>query len=150
MEFLADYGYFGMLIAAFIAGSVFPFSSEVLFVALIAANLDPITLLIYATVGNAAGSMFNYWVGTCGRLDWIERYLHIRPEKIEKAQRFVGGKGAWMGFFTFLPVIGSVLSVALGLMRANTLITATSITLGKFLRYAVLAAITCGATSALA
>ena len=59
---LADYGYVGMLIASFLAGSFFPFSSEAVMVGLVAAGLNPVGLLIYGTIGNVAGSMFNYWV----------------------------------------------------------------------------------------
>ena len=43
-----------------------------------------------------------------------------------------------MGFFAFLPIIGSAITLSLGLMRANLLISFVSITLGKSLRYAFL------------
>ncbi len=139
LDFLIQYGPFGMFIASFIAGSVFPFSSEAIMLAMLAAGVEPIELTIYATVGNVLGSMFNYSVGRMGRLDWIEKYLHVKKEKLDKAQRFMGGHGAWMGFFTFLPILGSAISILLGLMRANVLITLISIFLGKSLRYIVLA-----------
>ena len=57
---LLDYGYWGMLVAAFLAGSFFPFSSEAIMLALLAAGLHPLPLVIYGTIGNVAGSMFNY------------------------------------------------------------------------------------------
>ncbi|MCQ2220720.1 MAG: DedA family protein [Prevotella sp.] len=139
LDFLIQYGPFGMFIASFIAGSVFPFSSEAIMLAMLAAGVEPIELTIYATVGNVLGSMFNYCVGRMGRLDWIEKYLHVKKEKLDRAQRFMGGHGAWMGFFTFLPILGSAISILLGLMRANVLITLISIFLGKSLRYIVLA-----------
>lgn len=56
---LTSYGYWGMLIAALMAGSVFPFSSEAVMLALLAAGLDPWKLMVYGTVGNTLGSMFN-------------------------------------------------------------------------------------------
>lgn len=139
LDFLIEYGPWGMFVASFIAGSVFPFSSEAIMLAMLAAGVEPIELTIYATVGNVLGSMFNYSVGRMGRLDWIEKYLHVKKEKLDKAQRFMGGHGAWMGFFTFLPVLGSAISILLGLMRANVIITLISIFLGKSLRYIVLA-----------
>ena len=73
-----------------------------------------------------------------GRLDWIERYLHVKKESLDKAQRFVGGYGAWMGFFAFLPILGSAITILLGLMKANIVISITSISIGKFLRYLLL------------
>ena len=127
-----------MGVAAFVAGSVFPFSSETLLAGLQMAGLQPWPLFLSATAGNVLGSMFNYWIGTFGRLEWIEQYLHVRREKIERTQRWLQGHGAWMGFFCFLPVLGSALSVTLGYMRANVGLSFLSIFLGKALRYAIL------------
>ena len=132
---LIDFGYWGMLLSSFLAGSVFPFSSEAIMLGLLAAGLNPVYLIIYV-----AGSMFNYGVGRMGKMVWIEKYLHIKKEKVERAQRFLSGHGAWLGVFSFLPVLGSAISVALGLMKANLCITFTSITLGKLIRYIALAA----------
>ena len=65
---------------------------------LLAAGLDPWLLIIYGTIGNVAGGMFNYTVGHMGKLEWIEKYLHVSQESLDKATRFMGGRGAWMGF----------------------------------------------------
>jgi membrane protein YqaA with SNARE-associated domain len=127
-----------MLITAFIAGSFFPFSSEAVMMGLMAAGLDPWGLVVYGTIGNVLGSMFNFFVGHMGKVEWIEKYLHVSKEKMDKAIQFMGGRGAWMGFFAFLPVLGSAITIALGLMRANIPISITSITIGKFLRYVIL------------
>ncbi|MGM9700512.1 MAG: YqaA family protein [Prevotella sp.] len=135
---LIDYGYWGMLVAAFLAGSFFPFSSEAVMLALLAAGLEPWPLVAYGTVGNVAGSVFNYAVGRMGKLEWIERYLHVRQRDLDRAQRFMAGHGAWMGFFAFLPLLGSAITIVLGLMRANIPISLASITAGKLLRYLAL------------
>ena len=138
LEFLSQYGYWGMLIAAFMAGSFFPFSSAAVMLGFMAAGLDNWTLIIYGTVGNVLGSLFNYGVGRMGRLDWVERYLHVKKEELDKAQRFMAGRGAWMGFFAFLPILGSAITIMLGFMRSNFFISMLSITIGKLLRYVVL------------
>ncbi len=138
MQLLESYGYWGMTVASFLAGSVFPFSSEAVMVSLQLAGLEPWPLFLSATVGNVAGSMFNYWIGTLGRMEWIEKYLHISREKVEKTRRWVDGRGSWIGALCFLPVVGSVLSVTLGYMRANPYVTLMSITVGKSVRYAIL------------
>ncbi len=138
IQLLTEYGYLGMLAAAFLAGSFFPFSSELVMVGLMAAGLDPFLLVVYGTVGNVLGSVFNYGVGYMGRIDWIEKYLHVRKEKLERTRRFLAGRGAWMGILAFLPILGSVVTIVLGLMRANMTITFISITIGKFLRYLLL------------
>ena len=134
-DILMQYGYWGMFLSAFIAGSFFPFSSEAIMAGLSAAGLEMQPLIIYGTAGNVLGGMFNYCVGRMGRPEWIEKYLHVRQESLDKAERFMAGRGAWMGFFAFLPIIGSAITILLGLMRANVLISFVSITIGKFLRY---------------
>ena len=138
IDILKDYGYWGMLVAAFLAGSVFPFSSEAVMLGLLASGLNAWLLIVYGTIGNVLGSVFNYFVGRMGKLDWIEKYLKIKKKNMEKAERFMAGRGAWMGFFAFLPLLGSAITVILGLTRANMFISFLSIAIGKFLRYLIL------------
>jgi len=138
IAFLISHGYWGMLVAAFLAGSVFPFSSELVMTALMATGLDPWQLALYGTVGNVLGSALNYAVGRLGKVEWFERYLHVSPKDMERAERFMAGRGAWMGFFAFLPILGSAITILLGLMRANVVITFVAITLGKIFRYIIL------------
>lgn len=137
-ELLTSYGYWGMFIAAFLAGSFFPFSSEAVMLALLATGLQPWPLVVYGTIGNVLGSVVNYGVGRLGRLDWIEKYLHVSERSLCRTERFMAGHGALMGFFAFLPVLGSAITIVLGLMRANIPLSFLSITVGKFLRYVLL------------
>ena len=136
---LVEWGYWGMLLAAFLAGSFFPFSSEAVMAGLQAAGLEPVPLIIYGSIGNVLGSMFNYGFGRMGKMEWIEKYLHVKKESLDKAERFMAGRGAWMGFFAFVPILGSAITICLGLMRSNIPISITSITLGKLIRYVILA-----------
>lgn len=138
IELLTGYGYTGMFIASLLAGSVLPFSSEAVMVGLMAAGLDPWLLALYGTIGNVIGSMINYWVGHMGKTEWFERYLNVKQRDMERAERFMAGRGALMGFFAFVPVIGSAITVLLGLMRANLLITFLAVTAGKIVRYVIL------------
>jgi membrane protein YqaA with SNARE-associated domain len=138
ITFLTQYGYWGMLIAAFLAGSVLPFSSEAVIIALMAAGLDPWQLMTYGTIGNVLGSVVNYGVGRMGKMEWIEKYLHVKKKDLDRAHRFLAGHGAWMGFFAFVPILGSAITIALGLMRSNIVITFIAITVGKIVRYLVL------------
>ena len=144
IAFLIDYGYMGMAISAFLAASILPFSSEAVMVGLLAAGLDMWALIVWGTVGNVLGSMFNYGIGRMGKMEWIEKYLHTKPEDLERAQRFMKGRGAWMGLFSWVPVIGDVITIALGLMRANVTIFIVSVTISKLVRY-ILLMVTAGA-----
>ena len=138
IDFLIGNGYWGMLIASFLAGSVFPFSSEVVMAALMATGLDPWLLAFYGTIGNVLGALLNYGIGRMGKVEWFEKYLHVKQKDLDRAERFVAGRGAWMGFFAFLPILGAAITVLLGLMRSNIVITFIAITLGKIFRYIIL------------
>lgn len=137
-HFLIDYGYWGMFLSAFLAGSVLPFSSEAVMLGFLAAGVDPVPLLIYGSIGNVMGGMVNYGLGRLGKLEWLKKYFHLKQSSIDRAYRFMGGHGAWMGFFAFLPILGSAITVVLGLTRANLPLSVFSITLGKVIRYALL------------
>ena len=67
IDFMLQYGYVGMFIAAFAAGSVFPFSSEAVLAGLQLAGMREMPLFLSATIGNCLGSMLNYWIGHLGR-----------------------------------------------------------------------------------
>ena len=135
---LESWGYWGMFVSALIAGTVFPFSSEIVLSALQLAGLDPLQLFIAATVGNTAGSMINYWVGSLGKMEWIEKYLHVKTSKVEQASAWMERYGAWIGLFSFVPIVGSAISVALGFARANAWMSFLTIFVGKAIRYSVL------------
>ncbi|WP_449035179.1 YqaA family protein [Prevotella sp.] len=137
-HFLIDYGYWGMFLSAFLAGSVLPFSSEAVMLGLLAAGVDPVPLLIYGSIGNVMGGMVNYGLGRLGKLEWLKKYFHLKQSSLDRAYKFMGGHGAWMGFFAFLPILGSAITVVLGLTRANLPLSVFSITLGKVIRYALL------------
>lgn len=138
VQWLIDWGYPGLFLSAFLAGSLIPFSSEIVLLTLVKLGLNPVVCLVLATLGNTLGGMTCYGMGWAGRTDWIERYLHVKQDKVDKMQRFLQGKGSMMAFFAFLPFVGGVLAVALGFMRSNITLTTLSMMLGKLLRYIVL------------
>ena len=104
LHYLTEWGYIGMFISAFLAGTILPFSSEAVLLACIGLGL----------------------------------------KQLDKASRFIHGKGAWMALFSFLPVIGDAILIVLGLMRAHIGIVTFSMTLGKLIRYVLLVAATLG------
>lgn len=135
---LIDWGYTGLFISALLAGSVVPFSSELVLVGLVKLGLDPVYCILSATMGNTLGGMSCYYIGYLGKIEWVEKYLKVKHEKILKMQQRIHKKGAWMAFFAFLPGIGEVISIALGFMRSNVYLTTGVMFLGKLIRYAVL------------
>jgi Predicted membrane protein len=135
MQTLIEWSYLGLFIATFLAGSILPFSSEFVLSGLLAIGANTGGCLLAATAGNFLGGMTCYYLGHLGKIEWIEKYLGISDEKIQKRIKFLHGKGAFMAFFTFVPLAGDLLAVSLGYMRANLWITSFAMLAGKFLRY---------------
>ena len=140
-QFLIDWGYWGLFFSALIAGSIVPFSSEAVMLVLVHMGLDPVLCVVSAASGNTLG-------GTLGKSEWITR-LGVKEKQLDKARRFLAGRGAMMAFFSFLPTIGEAIAIVLGLMRSNVWLTGGSMLAGKTLRYIVVLATFQGAASLL-
>lgn len=138
IEFLAQYGYIGMFVASFIAGSVFPFSSEAVMVLLQLSGAAPMPLFVSATVGNVGGSMFNYGVGRLGKPEWRERLMPKDPQRRARQEALMQKYGVWAGLLTFVPILGSAIAVMMGYMRCNPWLSLLSIFISKATRYAIL------------
>lgn len=135
MEIFIEWGYLGLFIATFLAGSILPFSSELVLSGLLAIGADSSLCLLAATAGNFLGGMTCYGIGRIGKIEWIKKYLKVDEIKLNKALNFLKGKGSLMAFFSFVPLVGDLLAIGLGFMRSNIFLTATAMLLGKFLRY---------------
>ena len=140
----AEYGYAGLFIASFLAATILPFSSEVVFSALIYSGLDAWNCIYVATIGNWLGGLTCYYVGRLGKFEWIEKYFKIKKEKVEQFADKIHKRGDWFAFFSFLPGIGDIIAVASGFLRCNIWIVAVSMLLGKFVRYIVWMYVTYG------
>lgn len=139
MEQFIQYGYFGLFAGSFLAATILPLGSEIIFIGLLSLGFNPALCLAIASIGNTLGGMTNYILGRMGKTEWIEKYLRVPPQEVKKLKQKLQGKNAAFAFFSFLPFIGDPLAIVLGLMRANAVITISAMFCGKFLRYAILA-----------
>ena len=135
VELLTQWGYAGQFVGGILAGSVLPLNSEIVMAALYVTGLDPVWLIVWGTLGNFLGSVINYSIGRMGKMVWVERYLKIKREKLDRAQRWVSKYGAWVGLLSWIPLLGSAITVTLGLMRSNIPLTFIAIFVGKLARY---------------
>ncbi|GAB6119120.1 YqaA family protein [Dysgonomonas termitidis] len=135
LDGFVEYGYIGLFLASFLAATILPFGSEFVFAGLLAMGMNAWGCVIVASVGNWLGGMTNYYLGRLGKIEWIEKYLKVDRGKIEKMQQWLEGKGAIMAFFSFMPVVGDIIALALGYMRANVYIVNIAMFSGKLLRY---------------
>lgn len=138
VSLLIEYGAAGMFVAAFLAGSFFPFSSEVVMAGLHEAGVSPAGLLLWGTLGNVLGSLFNYGIGSLGKEEWITRYTKVTPEKLRRGVAYVRRYGPPVALLAWVPFLGSLITVALGYMRVNLALSMLYAAIGKSLRYTVL------------
>lgn len=141
INFLIEWGYVGMFLSALLAGSAVPFSSEAVLAALLhpSTGLNPVIIILSASFGNLLGSLTCYWLGHLGKMEWLVKYFHLKEEKILRMQAYLNGRSALMAFFAFLPLIGTLIAVALGFLRSNIYVVSISMFVGKLLRYILVA-----------
>lgn len=139
-DFFISYGYLGMALAAFLAGTFVPFSSEAVMAALlVTTSMDPVITVLAGTAGNVAGSVFNYGIGRTCSIEYICRLVRVKPRRLQTTKEYVEKKGSWLAIFSFLPVIGSAISISLGILRANFFLMCLYTIAGKLGRYIMVA-----------
>ncbi len=135
MEWLIEWGYFGLFVGSFVAATIFPFSSDVMLVAMLASGGDPVLAIIVATLGNWLGGLTSYYIGYAGKWEWIERYLGVKRERLESQSIRVQRYGALLALMTWLPIVGDIMAVALGFYRVKPITSAVYMLIGKGLRF---------------
>jgi membrane protein YqaA with SNARE-associated domain len=142
MNNLFELGYPGLFLASFMASTVIPFSSELILSAMIFGGYDVALSLFLATLGNWMGSMSSYTLGYLCKWNWIEKYLRVKQEKILNYGRWVRKFGFVMAFFSWLPFIGDLFPIVLGVFRTRIWSTTLLILIGKAFRYLIWAYLT--------
>lgn len=136
-DVLIGYGPWGMFIAAFLAGSILPFSSEAVMIALLAIGVDPWVLLFTAALGNTLGGITCYCIGRMASPEWLQRTFRIKDKHMQQAHALVSRWGALMGLFCWIPILGDAILVTLGIMRSNPITTNLMMVIGRTTRYAI-------------
>jgi membrane protein YqaA with SNARE-associated domain len=142
MDVLLNYNLWGLFIASFLAATVVPFSSEVVLTAVLASGTDVYSAVLVASLGNWVGGMSSFALGYLGKWEWIEKYLRVKRETIEKWHKRLYKSGAFFAFLTWLPGVGDIFAIGLGVLRSNIWIIAITMYVGKLLRYIVWAWLT--------
>lgn len=136
MDF-TSFGLFGLFLAAFLAATILPFSSELVLVFFLSQHIDPWVCFAVVLTGNVLGGTTNYWIGKLGNPLWLKK-VGVSEELIIKRQHWVEKYGAFLAFFSWVPIIGDPLLVVLGFFRSNIFRTHVWMILGKTLRYLVI------------
>jgi membrane protein YqaA with SNARE-associated domain len=138
MEYFAELGYIGLFIAAFLAATILPLSSELVLSALLLSGASPSGLVIVATTGNVLGSLTNYALGYWASLGLIKKWLRLSESEFASAEQRFKKYGLLSLLFAWVPIIGDPLTVIAGILRIRLLWFLILVTIGKSLRYCVI------------
>jgi membrane protein YqaA with SNARE-associated domain len=122
-------GLLGLFVSGFISATLFPLSSEAVFVVLLLKGFNPFICLVVVTLGNGLGGSLTYWMGYKGR-DFFNK-----KRENNRFQSLISKYGSYLGLFSWLPIIGDPLVLALGFYKTPAFQTNMFIWIGKTLRY---------------
>ena len=134
---LEHLGLLGLFLGTFLAATIFPFSSDALYVAVLYATRNPLGCLVVGTLGNWLGGVTTYWLGRLAKWEWLENTFKVRKETLDKQKKAVDKYGVWLALLSWVPVAGDVISLALGFYKAPAVTTNLLLLVGKFARFAV-------------
>ena len=135
MEYLSELGYLGLFIAAFLAATILPLSSEVILSVLLLNEFNPAALVAVATFGNVLGAFTNYAIGFWGSAVFVNKVLKISEDEFVKVELRFQKFGLISLLFAWVPIIGDPLTVVAGVLRINLMWFFIPVTAGKLIRY---------------
>ena len=132
----------GLFFSAFVAASIFPAQSELFLAGALANQSAPVWAIIAAaSLGNTLGSATNWLLGRFFLHYQDRRWFPIDRKKLARAEAWYGKYGRWSLLLSWVPVIGDPLTVAAGVMREPFARFLLVVSIAKFGRYIVLAAL---------
>ena len=130
--------YLGLFFSAFLAATLVPAYSEVLFAGLLTAGYDPLALLLWASAGNTLGAAVNWVLGRYLLHFQDRRWFPFKADSLSAAQRWFNRWGVWSLLFAWLPIGGDALTFIAGMMRVPFWLFFLLTAIGKTARYAIL------------
>jgi membrane protein DedA with SNARE-associated domain len=124
-SFLTHAGYAALIVFGFLEACCIPISSEITFgfagVLAYEGHLNIALVIIIGSLAELAGSCLSYGIGRVGERPLVERvgkYALITSKDIDRAERFVSGRGAWTVVVgRMLPIIRAFTSIVAGLVE---------------------------------
>ena len=124
-------------LAAFLAATLVPVSSEIVFTGYLALGYSKSSCLIIASFGNCLGTSVNYVIGMAGLLA-AKKYLGLTQTTEAKLQTLNQRYGAWALLLAWMPVIGDPITVLAGAARTHWWTFALIVFGGRIARYLII------------
>ena len=139
MEGLEELGYLGLFISSFLSATLIPLSPEILLGILIFNGFKLWLSILVATLGNFLGGITTYFFGYLGNWKKIEKYFKIKKEKVYSLKKRIDKFGSFIAFFSWMPILGDILTLSLGFFRVNIKGVFIWMLIGRALRFIVIA-----------
>ena len=127
-----------LFLVSFLAATLLPFYSEILFGALLLEGYDPLALFLAATAGNTLGSVVNWALARYLLHYQDRRWFPFPAGTLEASQDWFQRYGKWSLLMAWAPIGGDALTFVAGLMRVRLSLFVLLVGTGKAARYALL------------
>lgn len=138
-QWLLEHGYPALFLLSFLASTLVPLGSEWLLAVLLVNGFDPSIVVVIATVGNSCGALTTYAIGLWGGPFLVQRVLRISPESQRRSEHYFARYGSWALLFSWVPIVGDPLCLVGGILRTGFWWFILLVSVGKFIRYLVVA-----------
>lgn len=124
-SFLTQWGYVAVFLFGFLEACCIPIPSEITFgfagVLAGEGHLNLVGVILVGTIAELVGSFVSYGVGRAGGRPLVHRfgrYLLVTRGDIDRAERFLAGRGAWaIPVGRALPVVRTFVSIVAGFVE---------------------------------
>jgi membrane protein DedA with SNARE-associated domain len=129
-SFLAQWGYAAVFLFGFLEACCVPIPSEITFgfagVLAGEGHLNIVLVIVVGTIAELIGSFVAYGIGRVGERPLVHRfgrYLLITQADIDRAERFLAGRGIWaIPVGRALPVVRTFVSIVAGFSQVPPLL----------------------------
>src|SRR5215469_10371789 len=129
-SFLIHWGYAAVFLFGFLEACCVPIPSEITFgfAGVLAAegHLNIVAVIVVGTIAELLGSYVAYGIGRVGERPLVQRYgryLLITQADIDRAERFIAGRGIWaIPLGRALPVVRTFVSIVAGFLKVPPLL----------------------------
>jgi membrane protein YqaA with SNARE-associated domain len=120
---------------SFLSATILPIGVEPYYAWQVSASDDLLFPLLIASVGNTLGGITLLYMGMMGS-PWIYKQLHSqKKEKIESLSQWVQKYGHPLLLLSWIPVIGDILVMIVGMSKPKMGISIMYLSIGKTLRF---------------
>lgn len=117
-ETFISLGYLGLFICSFIAGSPIPMNSKAVLSVALVLGWNPVWCVVWCVVGNCLGTGISYFIGRFFTYEQVLRWTKVDSVRLERVRDFLRGRGVWFALLAVVPIIGHLVTISFGILRA--------------------------------